>query len=72
MDAQGRGRAENVDPADQWVLNPDTGEYELRLGSSAPQPTVPGPRASRSAGARRGRTQSSGRAAARETSAAEV
>jgi LCP family protein required for cell wall assembly len=72
VDAQGRGRAENVDPADQWVLNPDTGEYELRLGSSAPQPTVPGPRASRSAGARRGRTQSSGRAAARETSAAEV
>ncbi|MFH9859677.1 LCP family protein [Streptomyces sp. NPDC017202] len=44
MDAQGRGRAENIDPADQWVLNPDTGEYELRLAASAPQSTVPGPR----------------------------
>ncbi|WP_201258957.1 LCP family protein [Streptomyces ambofaciens] len=44
MDAQGRGRAENVDPADQWVLNPRTGEYELRLSPSAPQSAVPGPR----------------------------
>lgn len=44
MDAQGRGRADNIDPADQWVLNPDTGEYELQLGSSAPQSSVPGPR----------------------------
>ncbi|GGX01824.1 LCP family protein [Streptomyces noursei] len=33
MDAQGRGQADdnNVDPADQWVFNPDTGNYELRL-----------------------------------------
>ncbi|MFD9910083.1 LCP family protein [Streptomyces sp. NPDC059063] len=48
MDAQGRGRAENIDPADQWVLNPQTGDYELRLSPSAEQsapPTgVPGPR----------------------------
>ncbi|GGT25683.1 LCP family protein [Streptomyces chromofuscus] len=44
MDAQGRGRAENIDPADQWVLNPNTGEYELRLSPSAPQSRVPGPR----------------------------
>ncbi|MFE9307999.1 LCP family protein [Streptomyces sp. NPDC088353] len=44
MDAQGRGRADNVDPADQWVLNPDTGEYELQLTPSAPQSAVPGPR----------------------------
>ncbi|MFC8423748.1 LCP family protein [Streptomyces sp. NPDC057236] len=44
MDAQGRERTENVDPADQWVLNPDTGEYELRLPPSAPRPAVPGPR----------------------------
>ncbi|MFF9495587.1 LCP family protein [Streptomyces flaveolus] len=44
MDAQGRGRAEDIDPADQWVLNPDTGEYELRLAPSAAQPTAPGPR----------------------------
>ncbi|MFI9648883.1 LCP family protein [Streptomyces sp. NPDC052040] len=44
MDAQGRGRADNIDPADQWVLNPDTGEYELRLPPSAPQSSVPRPR----------------------------
>ncbi|MFF7974200.1 LCP family protein [Streptomyces sp. NPDC007905] len=44
MDAQGRGRADNIDPADQWVLNPNTGEYELRLSPSAPQSPVPGPR----------------------------
>ncbi|MFD5450113.1 LCP family protein [Streptomyces sp. NPDC127100] len=44
MDAQGRGRAEDIDPADQWVLNPDTGEYELRLTPSAPQSAPPAPR----------------------------
>lgn len=44
MDAQGRGRADDIDPADQWVLNPNTGEYELRLSPSAPQSSVPGPR----------------------------
>ncbi|MFI5799991.1 LCP family protein [Streptomyces sp. NPDC051677] len=44
MDAQGRGRADNIDPADQWVLNPNTGEYELRLSPSGPQSAVPGPR----------------------------
>ncbi|GGS83378.1 LCP family protein [Streptomyces griseoviridis] len=40
MDAQGRGRADDVDPADQWVRNPQTGEYELRLpdSDSAPRP----------------------------------
>ncbi|MGW8886646.1 LCP family protein [Streptomyces sp. NPDC055749] len=41
MDAQGRGRGEAVDPADQWVLNPDTGDYELRLTPSAGQPSAP-------------------------------
>ncbi|MFE0511895.1 LCP family protein [Streptomyces sp. NPDC058964] len=46
MDAQGRGRADNIDPADQWVLNPSTGEYELRLTPSAPQSSVPRPRRS--------------------------
>jgi LCP family protein required for cell wall assembly len=46
VDAQGRGRADNIDPADQWVLNPDTGEYELRLAPSAPQSAVPPPRRS--------------------------
>ncbi|MGW5568785.1 LCP family protein [Streptomyces tendae] len=44
MDAQGRGRPDDVDPADQWVLNPRTGEYELRLSPSAPESSVPGPR----------------------------
>ena len=52
MDAQGRGRADDIDPADQWVLNPSTGEYELRLTPSAPQSGVPRPRrANASAGA---------------------
>ncbi|MGX1131117.1 LCP family protein required for cell wall assembly [Streptomyces glaucescens] len=57
MDAQGRGRAEHIDPADQWVLNPNTGEYELRLSPSAPQSAVPGPRraASRGRGVPQGR-----------------
>lgn len=41
VDAQGRGRAEEIDPADQWVLNPHTGNYELRLDHSAGQPTAP-------------------------------
>ncbi|CAL9543698.1 LCP family glycopolymer transferase [Streptomyces sp. enrichment culture] len=65
MDAQSRGRAENIDPADQWVLNPDTGEYELRLAPSAPQSPVPGPRRARSSGAGRAR----GRTAAPEREA---
>ncbi|MGW3990442.1 LCP family protein [Streptomyces sp. NPDC004830] len=56
-----------MDPADQWVLNPNTGEYELRLGPSAPQSpggtpgaagaartTAPRSGASRSAGPRTG------------------
>ncbi|MEW9521591.1 LCP family protein [Streptomyces tubercidicus] len=52
MDAQGRGRAgdNNVDPADQWVFDPDTGNYELRLdpaGQAAARP------ADRSAAGRR-------------------
>ncbi|MFG2628648.1 LCP family protein [Streptomyces sp. NPDC048473] len=34
MDAQSRGRADEFDPADQWVLNPHTGDYELRLNHS--------------------------------------
>ncbi|MEV0414630.1 LCP family protein [Streptomyces sp. NPDC050448] len=37
MDAQSRGRADEIDPADQWVLNPRTGNYELRLDRSAAQ-----------------------------------
>ncbi|MFE2095395.1 LCP family protein [Streptomyces sp. NPDC059468] len=63
MDAQGRGRADNIDPADQWVLNPNTGEYELRLSASAPQSSVPGPRRPNSrdsGGAGRGRGDAAG------------
>ncbi|QFQ97896.1 LytR family transcriptional regulator [Streptomyces phaeolivaceus] len=52
MDAQGRGRADDIDPADQWVLNPSTGEYELRLSPSAPQSAVPRPRRAAAAGTR--------------------
>ncbi|MFV8186849.1 MULTISPECIES: LCP family protein [unclassified Streptomyces] len=53
MDSQSRGRADDIDPADQWVLNPNTGEYELRLTPSTPRSAVPGPRrsAARDAGA---------------------
>ncbi|MGC4980546.1 LCP family protein [Streptomyces sp. DT193] len=45
MDTQG-GR--NIDPADQWVLDPETGEYRLRTGADgAPAATVPAQRRSR-------------------------
>ncbi|MFJ2115280.1 LCP family protein [Streptomyces sp. NPDC087850] len=50
MDAQNRGQAEEIDPADQWVLNPETGNYELRLDQSAGQsPAVTPPRNARRA-----------------------
>ncbi|MGX5214997.1 LCP family protein [Streptomyces violaceus] len=53
MDAQRRGRGEQMDPADQWVLNPNTGEYELRLNPSAAQSgTAPRAATARSATAR--------------------
>ncbi|WNI15789.1 LCP family protein [Actinacidiphila sp. ITFR-21] len=39
MDTQGR---RNIDPADQWVLDPETGTYQLRLEpGDAPSPSVP-------------------------------
>ncbi|MFG2643791.1 LCP family protein [Streptomyces sp. NPDC048370] len=41
MDAHSRGQADEIDPADQWVLNPQTGNYELRLNHSAGQPPAP-------------------------------
>jgi LCP family protein required for cell wall assembly len=53
VDAQGRGRADGIDPADQWVLNPQTGDYELRLNPSAEQSGVPGPRRGAPRGGRR-------------------
>ncbi|MEV6754609.1 LCP family protein [Streptomyces sp. NPDC051214] len=61
MDAQGRGRAENIDPADQWVLNPNTGDYELRLSPSAGQSPVPGPRRSPRSSPREGTRGRDGR-----------
>ncbi|MFE0134751.1 LCP family protein [Streptomyces sp. NPDC059037] len=61
MDAQGRGRAENIDPADQWVLNPNTGDYELRLSPSAGQSAVPGPRRPSRSAARPGARGRGGR-----------
>lgn len=48
MDAQSRGRADGIDPADQWVLNPHTGDYELRLNHSGGDSDAP----SRTSGAR--------------------
>ncbi|MET7527947.1 LCP family protein [Streptomyces sp. NPDC005248] len=55
MDAQSRGRADEIDPADQWVLNPQTGDYELRLpqsgGDSYRTPSAAGPRGSGRRGA---------------------
>ncbi|MZF88581.1 LytR family transcriptional regulator, partial [Streptomyces sp. SID5643] len=63
MDAQGRGRADDIDPADQWVLNPNTGEYELRLAPSAAQSPVPGPRGTTGRG--RGTTAAAGAAGTR-------
>ncbi|MGW7368226.1 LCP family protein [Streptomyces sp. NPDC054841] len=51
MDAKSRGQADEIDPADQWVLNPQTGNYELRLDRSTRQST-----ASRSTGASPSRT----------------
>ncbi|MDJ1137818.1 LCP family protein [Streptomyces iconiensis] len=39
MDAQGRGQAGDIDPADQWVFNPNTGSYELRLNAADDSPS---------------------------------
>ncbi|MFF9566592.1 LCP family protein [Streptomyces sp. NPDC014685] len=54
MDAQSRGRGDEIDPADQWVLNPQTGDYELRLnhsgGDSASPSQASAPRVPRSRG----------------------
>ncbi|MEU6626377.1 LCP family protein [Streptomyces litmocidini] len=49
MDAHSRGRADEIDPADQWVLNPQTGNYELRLDRSAGQSQAQTPPRSRRA-----------------------
>ncbi|MFI0780252.1 LCP family protein [Streptomyces sp. NPDC021212] len=47
MDAQGHGRDGDIDPADQWVFDPNTGNYELRLNpagetaAAAASPSAP-------------------------------
>ncbi|GGT35640.1 LCP family protein [Streptomyces purpureus] len=56
MDAHSRGRAEEIDPADQWVLNPQTGSYELRLDHSAGQSPASRPRGAGATASGRGRT----------------
>lgn len=43
MDAHGRRHAGDIDPADQWVFNPDTGSYELRLTPQHEGPHTQGP-----------------------------
>ncbi|MFI8327221.1 LCP family protein [Streptomyces sp. NPDC085529] len=69
MDAHSRGRADEIDPADQWVLNPQTGNYELRLDHSAGQSPVGG---SPSGVAGSGVTGSGTRSASRSTAPAEA
>ncbi|HWM39350.1 MAG TPA: LCP family protein [Streptomyces sp.] len=58
MNAQGRGHAGNVDPADQWVFDPNTSSYKLRLnpvaddsGSSSGSSRPTAPRQRRTSGA---------------------
>ncbi|MEU8548744.1 LCP family protein [Streptomyces roseoverticillatus] len=59
MDAQGRGRAGGIDPADQWVFDPKTGSYELRLDHADGADPAPGPGSARSAITDPGSTASS-------------
>lgn len=56
MDGHSRGRADES-PADQWVLNPRTGNYELRLDNSGRESSEP-PRARDRSGASRPRERS--------------
>ncbi|MER7406480.1 LCP family protein [Streptomyces sp. NPDC000070] len=68
MDAQRRGRGDQIDPADQWVLNPNTGEYELRLTPSAAQSPASGARGSTPSPGAGGRTAGARKAAPRAAS----
>lgn len=54
MDTSGLSHGDDFDPADQWVRNPHTGEYELRPAPSAAEPAVPGPRSAPDAAGERG------------------
>lgn len=54
MDAQGPGRDGDIDPADQWVFDPNTGNYELRLNPAGETASAAEPHAApRTAGRRR-------------------
>ncbi|MEU0838612.1 LCP family protein [Streptomyces sp. NPDC005962] len=54
MDAQGPGRDGDIDPADQWVFDPNTGNYELRLNPAGETASAAEPHpAPRTAGRRR-------------------
>ncbi|WP_431044069.1 LCP family protein [Streptomyces sp. P1-3] len=58
MDAQGHGRAGDIDPADQWVFDPNTGSYELRLDPAGdPAPASGNQDAGRPAGTGRRRAR---------------
>lgn len=59
MDAHSRGRADDIDPADQWVLNPHTGNYELRLDHSAGESSSPSRTATAEGSGRRGDSRTS-------------
>ncbi|MEU5473762.1 LCP family protein [Streptomyces lydicus] len=67
MDAQGRGQAgdDNVDPADQWVFDPNTGNYELRLDPAGQAPARPSDR--RAPGSRRAARKPGGEVADTDT-----
>ncbi|MEV8568066.1 LCP family protein [Streptomyces sp. NPDC051322] len=67
MDAHSRGRADDIDPADQWVLNPNTGNYELRLNPSGQQSGGAGNRDSGSASASTPRRDTPPRQAGRQS-----
>ncbi|AOR33921.1 LytR family transcriptional regulator [Streptomyces fodineus] len=54
MDTSGPAHGDDFDPADQWVRNPHTGEYELRPAPSAGKPAVPEPRSAPDAAGERG------------------
>lgn len=70
MDAQGRGHAGEVDPADQWVFNPNTGSYELQLNPVADD--SPSPYGARRPAAARRRRSSTPQEDASSGSPAEV
>ncbi|MEU6773428.1 LCP family protein [Streptomyces sp. NPDC046759] len=62
MDIPSPGPEGGIDPADRWVRDPHTGEYELRAAPPAGRPAVPGPRQeSVVPRAREGRRRAAGR-----------